>query len=594
MPVSIKLNSRSKPVKSSQVTLEKFSSFDQVCVKDIHGFIQSTYRLHPSRQRLTTSDKKVLDDPKKTLSDYGLEETDEIVFKDLGPQISWRMVFLIEYFGPLLIHPLFYLSNPISNLVYGGPVAHSRVQTLAFGMVMIHFLKREIETIFVHRFSNATMPFRNIFKNSFHYWVLSGLLLAGPIYGHASSALKTQGSLLDSSLWLYSWSAVWAYAEVSNLLVHLHLRSLRPAGSKKRSLPIGGYGFSLVACPNYTFETLAWVSYTAMVGFHWSGCLFSAISFIQMAIWSAKKLKNYRVEFNSQFHSPNTLPSVVVTSRIPPSSSARPPPSSARQSSFSKSTFIHSLPRLTKTSNMASAFSPHNPTAHLKAQPDHEEHGCCGGHGGPPNVELPEPTPLDELITIHNLSIDPESQKVSLSSKVPSNQKPTDQKLLQDTLAIINDLSQYLVRAPFPHCPPPPQMIQNNPRSAQINAMKEEGNAAFKANDFNKAIDLYTVAANAASTRPLFEPSIWIREELSVILCNRAAAYSSAKMWVEALCDAEVVIQFKRNWSKGHFRKAKALQGLGRIDEAKDAALLGLEFEPDNADLQAAYRELQA
>jgi translocation protein SEC72 len=113
--------------------------------------------------------------------------------------------------------------------------------------------------------------------------------------------------------------------------------------------------------------------------------------------------------------------------------------------------------------------------------------------------------------------------------------------------------------------------------------MKEEGNAAFKANDFNKAIDLYTVAANAASTRPLFEPSIWIREELSVILCNRAAAYSSAKMWVEALCDAEVVIQFKRNWSKGHFRKAKALQGLGRIDEAKDAALLGLEFEPDNA-----------
>ncbi|KAH9444051.1 hypothetical protein MJO28_013609 [Puccinia striiformis f. sp. tritici] len=300
MPVSINLSSRSKPVKSAEIKLEKFTSFDQVCIKDIKEYIQSTYRLDPLRQRFTTGDKKVLDDPQTSLADYGLKEGDEIVFKDLGPQISWRVVFLIEYLGPLLIHPLFYFSNPISNLVYGGPINHSRLQNLAFGMVMIHFLKRELETIFVHRFSNATMPFRNIFKNSFHYWVLSGLLLAGPIYGHASSAVKTQGSLLYSSLWLYTWSAIWAYAEVSNLLVHLHLRSLRPAGSKKRSLPIGGYGFNLVSCPNYSFETLAWFSYTALVGFHWSGCLFSLISFIQMALWSAKKLKNYKVEFKGQ------------------------------------------------------------------------------------------------------------------------------------------------------------------------------------------------------------------------------------------------------------------------------------------------------
>ncbi|KAI7941389.1 hypothetical protein MJO29_013463 [Puccinia striiformis f. sp. tritici] len=243
---------------------------------------------------------------------------------------------------------------------------------------------------------------------------------------------------------------------------------------------------------------------------------------------------------------------------------------------------------------MPPAFSAHNPTAHLQSSSEsHGGGGCCGGHGAP-KIELPDATPLDELITIHNLSVDPESQQVSLSSKSAGTQKANEQKLLEETLATINDLSQYLVRAPFPHCPPPPQMVQNNPRSAQITALKEEGNAAFKANEFTKAIELYTIAAQAASTRPLFEPSVWIREELSVILCNRAAAYSSNKMWVEALCDAEVVIQLKRNWNKGHFRKAKALQGLGHIEEAKDAALLGLEFEPDNSDLQAAYEELKA
>ena len=44
-------------------------------------------QLNIHRQRITTSDKKVLDDEDKTLKEMGIREGDELEIKDLGPQI---------------------------------------------------------------------------------------------------------------------------------------------------------------------------------------------------------------------------------------------------------------------------------------------------------------------------------------------------------------------------------------------------------------------------------------------------------------------------------------------------------------------------
>merc|ERR1712137_1173682 len=125
------------------------------------------------RQRLTLQNKDdkarpVALDADKKLSDYGLTTDCTIIFKDLGPQISWRTVFALEYLGPMLLYPIFY-SQPW--WIYGSDLpAMDLVQHLAFACFMLHYLKREYETVFVHRFGNGTMPLRNLFKNSSYYW----------------------------------------------------------------------------------------------------------------------------------------------------------------------------------------------------------------------------------------------------------------------------------------------------------------------------------------------------------------------------------------------------------------------------------------
>ncbi|KAA8909372.1 hypothetical protein TRICI_004538 [Trichomonascus ciferrii] len=237
------------------------------------------------------------------LKDYITAESQTIYVKDLGPQIAWRTVFLIEYFGPLVIHPVFYF---FQQQIYGAHFEHSRDQQLIFVFSMLHFLKREYETAFVHKFSLATMPMFNIFKNSSHYWLLSGVLLA--YFNYAPPSYFTP----DAPLWkrilfsrqqllpmgetaLYGMTLFWLFSELSNFWTHITLSNLRPPGTTVRKIPFG-YGFNWVSCPNYFFETLAWTA-VALISQNWSATLFVTVATAQMYIWALKKHRRYKKEF---------------------------------------------------------------------------------------------------------------------------------------------------------------------------------------------------------------------------------------------------------------------------------------------------------
>ncbi|XXH05299.1 DNA mismatch repair protein msh6 [Hypoxylon texense] len=279
--VNINVRPRGKSIKPPQghISLRESDSTALLYAKLADESGLSVHRLRISLG--PDGDQVVANANGSTLSDAGIADGAVVYAKDLGPQIDWRTVYVIEYLGPLVIHPLIYklrLAKP------------SPAQTLTLYMIMGQFAKRELESLFVHRFSNATMPLRNVFKNSFHYWVLSGALLAWFAYSPEISVSSNGLSPLA-----YLGLFLYAVGLSMNTYIHLIQRSLRPAGTDQRRIP-SGPGFAWVTCPNYMFETLTWTGVFLVVR-NWSVLLFIVVSVAQMKVWADKKEARYRREF---------------------------------------------------------------------------------------------------------------------------------------------------------------------------------------------------------------------------------------------------------------------------------------------------------
>src|ERR1700694_48366 len=107
--------------------------------------------------------------------------------------------------------------------------------------------------------------------------------------------------------------------------------------------------------------------------------------------------------------------------------------------------------------------------------------------------------------------------------------------------------------------PPPPNKPPAVARSAQISKLKDSGNSSFKTHKFVDAVRFYSLAINMALVRPPWEPAALCRDETVILLCNRSAAKFALQEYPESLADAEAVVELKKAWPKGHFRKFKAL-----------------------------------
>jgi very-long-chain enoyl-CoA reductase len=265
------------------------------------------------RLRITKEDGSLVPNDKSiTFESAGLSASTTVAVKDLGPQIAWRTVFIVEYLGPILIYPTIYALRPyiypLPSLSASKIPAPTDLQKLSMAVIVLHFIKREFETIFIHRFSSSTMPWTNIFKNSAHYWLLAGLNIA--YWTNSPNSLAQASTLTSSSPTLSNLLttaspltqlglALFALGEVGNLYTHIVLKNLRPAGTTARGIP-KGFGFGIVTCPNYMYEIMAWIG-ISLVTRSWATVLFVAVAGAQMGVWAKKKERRYRKEFGTEY-----------------------------------------------------------------------------------------------------------------------------------------------------------------------------------------------------------------------------------------------------------------------------------------------------
>lgn len=114
-----------------------------------------------------------------------------------------------------------------------------------------------------------------------------------------------------------------------------------------------------------------------------------------------------------------------------------------------------------------------------------------------------------------------------------------------------------------------------------VEEYKSQGNEAFKAKDYSKAVELFTKAIEAGD-----EPN-------HVLLSNRSACNVLLKNYADSLRDAQECVKLQPSWAKGYSRVAAAQQGLGNLDEAEASYKKCLELDPANAAAKNGLKQVK-
>lgn len=118
----------------------------------------------------------------------------------------------------------------------------------------------------------------------------------------------------------------------------------------------------------------------------------------------------------------------------------------------------------------------------------------------------------------------------------------------------------------------------------EADEFKSKGNDHFKANDFEKSADYYTLALR---TCPL--PFV---TERAVMYSNRAASKMKLNLKKSAIEDCSKAIELNPTYLKAYFRRAQMLEETDKLDEALSDYKKILELDPRHQEANIAVLKL--
>ncbi|KAJ8322188.1 hypothetical protein KUTeg_000659 [Tegillarca granosa] len=120
----------------------------------------------------------------------------------------------------------------------------------------------------------------------------------------------------------------------------------------------------------------------------------------------------------------------------------------------------------------------------------------------------------------------------------------------------------------------PLKMVQKLEK--EMSALKEEGNKAYKEQNYKKALESYTHALDLLLNN--FQD---FSKEAAILYSNRSMVYSGQNKNELALADAVDSVRICPSWNKGHWRRGQVLRSMGQHREAYSAFLEGFHKSED-------------
>ena len=143
--------------------------------------------------------------------------------------------------------------SPISVAVdFGADEPHAAGSGLACAMWAFHFARRTLESAFLEKHSQLTVPLADSLCEFAYYWLFAAWIASV----FASTSPPSLPSPVSPSFALCGW----AMAEFTNFYAHRVL-SRNPSKDGKRVVP-SAPPFRLVCCPHYLAEILSWLCFS--------------------------------------------------------------------------------------------------------------------------------------------------------------------------------------------------------------------------------------------------------------------------------------------------------------------------------------------